>query len=56
MAVLAFLYFIFLFVLAQFIVCGQGFYVKLIYVLISIAAPLIGLSSWLIITHRIQEA
>lgn len=42
MAVLAFLYFIFLFVLAQFIVCGQGFYVKLIYVLISMAAPLIG--------------
>ena len=42
MGVLAFFYFIFLFALAQFIVCGQGFYVKLIYVLISMAAPLIG--------------
>ena len=42
MAGLAFLYFIFLFVLAQLVVCGQWFFVKLIYVLISMAAPLIG--------------
>ncbi len=41
MFILGFLYFIFLFILAQFIVSGQGFYVKLIYILFSLAAPFI---------------